>query len=132
MAKVVPAVPAAKLALYEKLVATIPELKRKGAANPYTSCNGHMFSFLTKTGALALRMSAEGREAFLAKYKTKPCVVYDTVMKEYVLVPATLLANTKALKKYFDQSYAYVQSLEPKPTTSKKTAKKKAVKKRTR
>ncbi len=39
-------IPADKLALYEKLIATNPKIKRKGAANPYTSLNGHMFSYL--------------------------------------------------------------------------------------
>ena len=38
-------VPAAKLSLYEKLVATNPRLERKGSTTPYTSRNGHMFSF---------------------------------------------------------------------------------------
>jgi hypothetical protein len=31
-------------ALYEKLVATVPGLARRGAANPYTSLNGNMFT----------------------------------------------------------------------------------------
>jgi hypothetical protein len=38
-------IPADKLALYEKLVATNPKIKRRGAANPYTSLNGHMFTY---------------------------------------------------------------------------------------
>jgi len=38
-----PDIPADKLGLYEKLIATVPEIERKGAANPYTSLNGHMF-----------------------------------------------------------------------------------------
>jgi hypothetical protein len=33
-------IPADKLELYEKLVATNPKVERKGAANPYTSLNG--------------------------------------------------------------------------------------------
>ena len=41
---------------YEKLIATNPNVERKGATMPYTSLNGHMFSFLTKTGTLALRL----------------------------------------------------------------------------
>ena len=36
--------PADKLALYEKLIATHPQIERRGAANPYTSLNGHMFT----------------------------------------------------------------------------------------
>ena len=38
--------PADKLALYEKLIATHPQIERRGAANPYTSLNGHMFTLL--------------------------------------------------------------------------------------
>lgn len=35
---------AEKMALYEKLIATQPKIECKGAANSYTSVNGHMFS----------------------------------------------------------------------------------------
>jgi hypothetical protein len=59
MGKASPTVPAARLALYETLVATNPKVERKGAAMPYTSLNGHMFSFLTQTGTLALRLPAD-------------------------------------------------------------------------
>ena len=45
-----------KLALYEKLVATNPKVERKGATVPYTSVNGHMFSYLSKEAKLALRL----------------------------------------------------------------------------
>jgi TfoX/Sxy family transcriptional regulator of competence genes len=109
-----------KLELYEKLVATNPNVARKGATMPYTSLNGHMFSLLTKTGTLALRLPADVREAFLKKYKTKLSVQYGTVLKEYVDVPDALLQKTEELKKFFDLSYAYVGSLKPKPTKSKK------------
>ena len=36
----------AVLASYEALVATGPGVERKGKTMPYTSVNGHMFSFL--------------------------------------------------------------------------------------
>ena len=113
---------AANLDLYEKLVATNPSVDRKGATTPYTSLNGHMFSFLTKEGILALRLPAEERESFLGKYSTKLCVQHGTVMKEYVEVPNALLKKTRELKTYFDISYSYVASLKPKPT-KKKSAK---------
>ena len=115
--------PAGTVELYEKLVATNPKVERKGATMPYTSVNGHMFSLLTKEGRLALRLPAEARDAFLKKYKTKLCEQYGVVMKEYVEVPDALLKKTQELKKYFDQSYAYVSSLKPKPTMRKKPGK---------
>lgn len=120
MAKPTANVPPDKLDLYEKLVATNPSIARKGATVPYTSLNGHMFSYLSKEGKLALRLPQVEREAFLKKYKARLCEAYGIVQPEYVEVPDSLLASTRELKKYFDCSYAYVSSLKPKPTTKKK------------
>ncbi|MBZ5724945.1 MAG: hypothetical protein LAP87_08110 [Acidobacteriia bacterium] len=114
------AVPPDKLDLYEKLVATNPSVKRKGATVPYTSLNGHMFSYLSKQGKLALRLPAGERAAFLKKYKARLCEAYGVVQPEYVEVPDSLLSSTRELKKFFDCSFAYVSSLKPKPTTKKK------------
>jgi len=104
------------LILYEKLVATNPAVKRKGKTSPYTSLNGHMFSFLTKEGKLALRLPKGEREQFLVEHNTEICVQYGRVMKEYVIVPDELLQQTNPLKKYFKLSYDYIGSLKPKPT----------------
>jgi hypothetical protein len=121
MAKTVAgAIPPEKLAFYLKLVATNPKVERKGDTVPYTSLNGHMFSYLTKEGKLALRLPAPEREAFLKKYKAKLCEAYGRVQPEYVEAPDVLLATTAELKKYFDSSYQYVSSLKPKPTAKKK------------
>jgi hypothetical protein len=62
---------AEKLALYEKLVATNPEVERKGDTMPYTSLNGHMFSLLTKEGILIVRLAEVDRDAFIRKYGSK-------------------------------------------------------------
>jgi hypothetical protein len=113
-------VPSDKLALYEKLVATNPKVELKGATVPYTSVNGHMFSYMNKEGKLELRLPAGEREAFLKKYKAKLCEAYGKVQPEYVEVPDSLLSSTRELKKFFDASYAYVESLKPKPTTKEK------------
>jgi len=116
-----PDIPADKLALYDKLIATHPEIERKGAANPYTSLNGHMFSLLLgPKGVMALRLPENEREKFLKKYDTTLYEAYGAVMREYVTVPDTLLKNTKALQKHLAVSYAYVKTLKPKPTTKKK------------
>jgi len=104
-----------KLKLYDQLVATNPKVERKGATVPYTSLNGHMFSYLAKSRGLALRLPEGVREMFLKKYKTTLCMQYGIVQKEYVMVPDQLLRKTQILKTYFDASYAYVGSLKPKP-----------------
>jgi len=124
VSKSVPKAPPESVALYDALLATIPEIQRKGATMPYTSINGNMFSLLTPEGTLALRLPAAERDAFLKRYDTALCVQYGAVMKEYVQVPASLLRNTRALAKYLDISYRYACSLRPKPTTKKPAAKK--------
>jgi TfoX/Sxy family transcriptional regulator of competence genes len=109
---------AEQVALYDRLIATNPEIKRKGAANPYTSLNGHMFT-LMHSGSLAIRLSEGKRKDFLKKYKTTLYHAYGVVMEEYVTVPDTLLKNTKELQKYLESSYEYVKTLKPKPTKKK-------------
>jgi len=111
---------ATKVALYDKLIATHPRIERKGAANSYTSVNGHMFSLLRPSGEMALRLPPDKREKFLKKYKTKLFEAYGAVMKRYVAVPDSLLQKTSELKKYFAISYDYIRGLKPKPTTKKK------------
>jgi TfoX/Sxy family transcriptional regulator of competence genes len=113
-------IPPGKLALYEKLVKTNPQIERKGAANPYTSLNGHMFTYLNPSGSLALRLPEDEREKFLKKYKTTLFEAYGAVMKEYVTVPDSLLKDTKTLQQYFQLSYEYVKTRKPKPTTKSK------------
>jgi TfoX/Sxy family transcriptional regulator of competence genes len=114
-------IPPEKVALYEKLLATIPEIERKGADNPYTSLNGNMFSLLhSPDGRLALRLSETDREKFLKKYGTTLFEAYGVVMKEYVSVPDALLAKTKELQKYLALSYAYAKTLRPKPSKKKR------------
>lgn len=103
-----------KLALYRKLVATNPKIALKGATHPYTSLNGHMFSYLHPSGAFALRLPESEREKFLKKYKARLFEAYGVIQKEYVTVPDALLENTEELKKYFSVSYQYVETLKPK------------------
>ena len=56
-------IPADKLELYEKLIATNPEIERKGDVHPYTSVNGHMFTYLDQTGRLGVLFPREKAEA---------------------------------------------------------------------
>lgn len=113
-------IPAEKVALYEKALAALPEVERKGADNPYTSLYGNMYSLLlSPEGRMALRLPKDEREKFLKKYKTTLFEAYGAVMQEYVAVPDALLDKTKDLQKYFALSYAYAKTLKPKPSKKK-------------
>ena len=109
----------AKVELYEKLIATNPKIERKGAANPYTSLNGNMFTLLHQSRTLAIRLPEQDRDKFLKKYKTTLFEAYGAVMKEYVTVPDSLLQKTEELKKYLQLSYEHAKTLKPKPTKKK-------------
>jgi hypothetical protein len=102
---------------YEELVATRPGLERKGKQMPYTSVNGHMFSFLTPDGTLAPRLPDGERAAFLETYGTTLVEQHGHVMREYVAVPAALLGRIDELRPYFDVACDHVASLPPKKTT---------------
>lgn len=107
-------IPQDKMDAYKKLIATHSEIELKGATIPYTSFNGHMFSYFEKDGTFGLRLPDGPRDAFIKKYNTTLFVSYGIVKKEFVLVPDTLLKNFKAFKPYFNASLNYVKSLKAK------------------
>ena len=102
------------LALYDKLVATNPAVDRKGDTVPYTSLNGHMFSYINTDGSVVLRLSKEDHDAFVEKYNTSPVISYGALKKDWVNVHYDLPKNTKELKKIFEKSYQFTSGLKPK------------------
>jgi len=109
--------PPARLELYERVVAAIDAVERKGATMPYTSRNGHMFSFLDPTGSMALRLSADDRAEFLSTYASTLAEQHGRVMQEFVVVPDDLLERTDELAGWFARSHDWIGTLKPKPTT---------------
>jgi hypothetical protein len=109
-----------KIELYNRMVASHPDAILKGDTVPYTSLNGHMYSFLSKGDEVTLKLPADERVKFIEKYKTRLAENYGIVQKEYVVVPDTLLQNTDELKHYFEISYQYTSLLKPKPTAKSK------------
>ncbi|XWN31151.1 MAG: hypothetical protein ROR55_27480 [Devosia sp.] len=104
------------LAQYKDLVLSVPGLTVKGKANPYTSINGNMFSFLDKDGVLCMRLPEVSRVDFNKKHGTGPVMQYGAVMKDYVAVPEPLASDKTALLDVFKMSVAYAETLSAKPT----------------
>ncbi len=111
-------------ARYAELVATIDEAQLKGAKMPYTSMNGNMYSltlvlrscvYLGENG-VGLRLPADIREEFLARYQTTLYQANGIVQKEYVTVPAELLVKNDEIAPYFRVSFDYARTLKPKAT----------------
>jgi hypothetical protein len=106
--------PAKSLTLYERLVEATPGVERKGATMPYTSRNGHMFSFLDPTGSMALRLPPDARQEFIAQYQTRLAEQHGHTMKEYVVVPDGLLDRTDDLAAWLARSQDWIGTLKPK------------------
>ena len=88
----------------------------KGAKNPYTSRNGHMFSFLDADGVMALHLSQELEDDFRSRYDSGPVVQYGRTMRGYSSVPADLLDDIGTLREWYDKAWDWIGTLTPKPT----------------
>ncbi len=75
-----------------------------------------MFSFLGADGTMALRLSDELRQQFLARFDSGPVTQYGRVLRGYVAVPVELLHDTDELAGWFDASHDWIGTLPPKPT----------------
>lgn len=115
--------PAGALEKYRAVVETSGNGEVKGAKNPYTSRNGHMFSFLDQEGTMALRLSPELEDEFRAHYESGPVTQYGRTMRGYSSIPSELLDDTEALRPWYDRSWHWIGTRKPNPT-------KKPVKKR--
>lgn len=93
--------------------------KVKGKANPYTSMNGNMFSFLDKEGTLCLRLSNADLTEFMAEHGVPPVEQYGAVMEDYVSIPHPVLDDQKRLKEVFGKCMDNAKSLPAKPTKKK-------------
>jgi hypothetical protein len=107
-------IPPDKLELYDRLIETNRNIERKGAGLPYTSVNGHMFTFLSESGSLAIRLPEAERAEFIRTYDASLCEVHGVILKEYVAVPDSLLRKTGELTRYLDISFQYAMTLKPK------------------
>lgn len=100
--------------LYDELIASFPDIERKGKTMPYTSVNGHMFSFISKEGKMGLRLSDEDKNEIMTKYSTQLMVQHGRTMKDFVEVPTELLHEFPEIKIYLQKSFDYTLTLKPK------------------
>ena len=105
--------PPDRLALYEQLVASVEGVERKGAANPYTSRNGYMTSFIDKAGEVSLRLSTADQAEFIERYDSRVPVQYGKHMPDFAVVPDDLLERQEELRPWFVRSWEFVGTLEP-------------------
>ena len=112
-----------QVAAYDRLIATHPEIERKGKNLLYTSVNGHMFSVFSTEGHLGIRLPKAEREAFLEAHGVTLLKSYGATMREYVTIPHDLLDDTARLAPVLAMSYDYVSALPPQATTKPRASK---------
>lgn len=108
--------PEDRFSVYAGLVGRHPPTQLKGATMPYTSHNGHMFSFLDPAGMMALRLPADDRAAFVERFGTTIAEQHGRQMREFVVVPSELLERPDEIDEWFRRSEEWVGTLKPKPT----------------
>ena len=92
---------------------TFEELEpRKMFGYPCRFLNGNMLSGLHEENWV-LRLSEEDREA-MTELGAKPFEPMGRKMREYVMLPAEILADESQLKKWIERSIGFVGALPPK------------------
>jgi len=109
--------PPDRFAHYARAIENTPGVELKGATMPYTSRNGHMFSFLDPSGSMALRLPPDARQDFIGLYQATLAEQHGHTMQEYLIVPASLLEQTDELAAWLARSHDWIATLKHKPTT---------------
>ena len=102
------------LSRYDEIVALCDRIERKGKTVPYTSANGHMFSFINKSNEFGIRFSKEVQEKYIEQFNSSLFHSHNSVMKGYVLIPHAVFADDKLMIDLLNESYDYVMSLPSK------------------
>ncbi|HXJ62934.1 MAG TPA: TfoX/Sxy family protein [Actinomycetota bacterium] len=113
-------VPPDRLALYQRLLAALPEIEEKSNfGSAYTAVNGNMYSMISKYGSVGIWLPDDVRAEFVERFGAQ---MYQAdpawpVSKKLVAVPDDVLADTETLRPYMEASYRFALTLRPKPTT---------------
>jgi len=100
--------------------------RRKMFGYPCAFAGGNMFIGLHQD-RLVLRLPDGERDSFLERYDSELFTPFPgRTMREYVVVPHSLIAKPGELSPWIDKSHAYAGSLEPRKRKASKRSKKKA------
>jgi hypothetical protein len=115
-------VPPDKLALYARLIESIPGLAAKSNfGSAYTAVNGNMYSMISKHGVVGIRLPTDERVAFLRRYDSELFRGDPSwpPAREFVAVPDALLGDTDALRPYLQRAYDYTLTMKAKVSKSR-------------
>jgi len=106
--------------MFEKSLKPFSEIQtRKMFGYPVAFVKGHMFAGLHQDNMI-LRLSGDDRTGFLQQDGAK---IFEPMpgrlMREYVVVPASMLRSAKPLDVWLKKAWTYARSLPPKAAASR-------------
>ncbi|MGE0456160.1 MAG: TfoX/Sxy family protein [Vicinamibacteria bacterium] len=115
--------PQALVARFGKLLDGLPGAElRQMFGCPVAFVSGNMLSGLHQS-SMMLRLSEVDRAAFQKRYQARLFEpIPGRVMREYVVLPGSLVEDPRELRKWVARGHAYVASLPPKQRRSGKKA----------
>jgi TfoX/Sxy family transcriptional regulator of competence genes len=122
--------PEALVALFGKLLDGLPGTElRQMFGCPVAFVSGNMLSGLHQS-SMMLRLSDTDRAAFQQRYRAR---LFEPIpgraMREYVVLPDSLLEDPRELKRWVARGHAYVASLPPKQRRSRQASARRPTKK---
>jgi len=118
------------VAAFDTAVPTSPAVTRRpmfGYASAFV--NGNMFAG-TFQDTIVVRLTVTDRAALLKLKGAAPFEPMGHAMKEYVVIPASLVSKPKELGAWIERGHRYALTLPAKGATKKTTVKKTAAAKR--
>jgi TfoX/Sxy family transcriptional regulator of competence genes len=97
--------------------------ERKMFGYPALFVNGRMFAGLVRD-RMVLRLADRDRECFLELPNAQPFIAMGRSMKQWVVVPPTLLKSKAELRKWLGKALANGRKLPPKRPTGKRVTEK--------
>jgi len=112
--------PAELIARFDEALSSVPDAERRQMFGyPCSFINGQMFAGLHQENMI-LRLSQEDRAQFLQIDQARPFEpMPGRTMKEYVVVPPSVLDSKSQLSKWLEKASAYARSLPPKTRKAK-------------
>ncbi len=108
------AAPAPLVARFDRAVAALPEIQqRKMFGYPAAFVNGHMFAGVFQT-SLFVRLAETDRTELIEKDGATPFApMPGRVMREYVVLPPSIVESEAKLTAWLSRASHYVASLPP-------------------
>jgi TfoX/Sxy family transcriptional regulator of competence genes len=111
--------PEALIATFDQAMPGPPAMKRKMFGFPAGFVNGNMFMGLFED-SMILRLAPESREELIGAHGGKPFApMAGRVMKEYVVLPESIIRDREQLSSWVSKALVYGESLVPKAAKAK-------------